>query len=296
MENATLVRFTHPRFVRELNRLKQLGLLSFLDNAVYVVIRSVRRMFYRWNRGIFGLKEALYWGRYVDKWHRYSAVLTKIDQITGNEKSAISILEVGCGSEGLAEFNPYLNNDSYTVDSLDVVLPDNALHRKYPEPFRKPMLGDACDMPFDDDSRDFVISIDSLEHVPQGNRSSYLRELIRVAKRGVLLTCPMRSTGGDYVGDEYDARYQEWYTERFGNPNLTISEHLEFGEPSIDELNEFMVHPETVGVLNAETWLKCMTLSGIPLLGHLTGFWFLISGARKAGDPPYYGGMLYLKK
>lgn len=282
--------------VRELNRLNQRGLLSFLDSAAYVFIRRLRRMFYRWSRGTFGLKEALYWGRYVDKWHRYDAVLTKIDQVTKDKGSAISILEVGCGSEGLAEFYPCLNNDSYTVDSLDVVLPENALSRKYPEPFNRPMLGDGCHIPFDDESRDFVISIDSLEHVPASNRFSYLRELLRVARRGVLLTCPMQSSGGKYVGDEYDAKYQEWYTERFGNPNLTISEHLKFGDPSVDQLNEFFVNPETEGVLNAETWLKCMTLSSIRLLGHFTGFWFLISGARNAANPPFYGGMLFLKK
>lgn len=137
-----------PSFlVREWSRLSQQGLLSFLDSAAYVFIRRLRRMFYRWSGGAFGLKEAFYWGRYVDKWHRYDAVLTKIDQVTRDERLAISILEVGCGSEGLAEFYPCLNNDSYTVDSLDVALPDSALQRKYPGPFNPPLLGDGCHIP-----------------------------------------------------------------------------------------------------------------------------------------------------
>lgn len=295
MDIATTPGFAPSRLLLAWNVLKEQGLLRFLDSLVYVLIRNLRRRFYRWNAGPFGLKEAFYWGS-VDKWHRYNAVLTRIDQLTRNETSTISILEVGCGSEGLVEFYPRLNGDLYVVDSLDPVLSDSLLRRKYPKPFNPPTRGDARDIPLDDNSRDFVISIDSLEHVPDGQRGDYLRELLRVAKRGVLFTCPMQSAEGNFLGRTYDAKLQDWHVDRFGKPNPTITEHLEFGEPSVSKLHEVMPGVKIDGVMNAEAWLKCMTLSNVPLLGHLTGIWFLISGRNNAAEPPYYGGMAYLEK
>jgi ubiquinone/menaquinone biosynthesis C-methylase UbiE len=281
---------------RSLDHLKEHGLFGFLDSLAYVVIRKLRRSFYRWHRSEFELAEALYWGRYVDKWHRYNAVLTKIDEVTRSENQVISMLEVGCGSEGLAEFYPRLNHDSYTVDSLDVVLPHTSFRRDYPRPFNTPIVADACCLPFDDASKDFVISVDSLEHVPAKDRPIYISELVRVARRGVLLTCPMQSDGGDYAGGVCDVEYQRWYTKRFGRANETIGEHIEFGAPSVNQLIELFPGGEIHGVMNAQTWFKCMTFSGIPLLGQLTGLWFLIAGAANARRPPYYGGLLYLEK
>ena len=106
----------------------------------------------------------------------------------------------------------------------------------------------------------------------------------------------MQSTEGNFRGGTYDAKLQEWHIERFGKPNPTITEHLELGAPSVSKLHELMPGVKIDGVMNAEAWLKCMTLSGIPLLGHLTGVWFLLFGSKNAGEAPYYGGMAHVEK
>jgi len=279
------------------NLFKKYGFFGFFDSVLYVFVRTLRRRFYRWKRSHFGLKEALFWGKQVDKWYRYNAVLQKLSHIASNGTLVKSILEVGCGKEGLVEFYPYINNEnSYKVTSIDITVTNDMIQRGYPASFTVPIKADACCIPFSDNEMDFVISIDSLEHVPEFKRNAYIIELIRVARKGVFITCPMQSNDGNFVGGNYDIKYQKWYTKYFSNPNSTISEHIELGVPYVEEVQKILTTAEIQGGLNAEVWFKCMTFSNRSILGLLTGFWFLLFGKIKAGNPPYYGGMLYIQK
>lgn len=51
--------------------------------------------------------------------------------------------------------------------------------------------GDGTALTFDDQHFDLVISCDTLEHIPADLRERFLSELLRVARHGVLLICPM---------------------------------------------------------------------------------------------------------
>lgn len=283
-------------FINSLDLLKKNGFFGFFDIILYFSIRTLRRIFYRWNGSHFGFKEAFYWSKQIDKWYRYNAVLKKIIELIENNKTIYSILEVGCGREGLAEFYPYLKGRAYHLYSLDVALPQKILRRKYHQSFNSFILGDGCKIPFKDNKIDFVISIDTLEHIPKSKRSTVIQEMIRVAKYGVFITCPLQSIDNKFVGEDYDIKYQQWYTKYFKAPNPTVTEHLQFGIPSVEDLFEILPILKIEGILNAEGWFKCMTLSGRPFIGLLTGFWFLLFLKSKAHRPPYYGGLIYFDK
>lgn len=60
-------------------------------------------------------------------------------------------------------------------------------HISVPSSFQA-ILGDACSLPFADESVDFVFSDNVVEHVRDGGR--FVSELNRVARRGFLLTTP----------------------------------------------------------------------------------------------------------
>ena len=96
------------------------------------------------------------------------------------QKESHSILEVGSGSHG--NLGKFLPNDHITY--LDSYLSHEALSK---ENF---VLGDATCLEYEDQSFDFVIALDVLEHIPQEERRAFLSCITRVAKLGVIMTYP----------------------------------------------------------------------------------------------------------
>jgi hypothetical protein len=89
-----------------------------------------------------------------------------------------SILEVGSGSVGITR---YLNQE---VTGVDISFSGPASSHL------KQTLASATNLPFDNESFDFVISLDVLEHVPLENRPKIIDEMIRVAKHSVIVGVP----------------------------------------------------------------------------------------------------------
>ncbi len=81
------------------------------------------------------------------------------------------ILDVGCGTEGLAGFEP--NADITGLDSIE--RPDY--------PGRRFVRGDARALPFEPDSFDIAYSNSLVEHLDPADRSRFAAEIRRVAGR-----------------------------------------------------------------------------------------------------------------
>jgi hypothetical protein len=87
-------------------------------------------------------------------------------------------------------------------------------------------------LPFEADSFDAVTSIGVIEHMESAQRARHVAELLRVARRRVVVCCPAGSDG--HV--EAEAEFAEWYAGVSGARERWLDEHAEYGLPSPDEL------------------------------------------------------------
>jgi hypothetical protein len=82
-------------------------------------------------------------------------------------------------------------------------------------------------LPFADDAFDVVLSTDVLEHVPAGDRAAHLRELVRVARKRVVLCWPLGSPEKDHAERVRQARLQD----ELGLTLPFLEEHILLGLP-----------------------------------------------------------------
>jgi hypothetical protein len=87
--------------------------------------------------------------------------------------------------------------------------------------------GDGRGLAFGANSFDFVISCDTLEHVPASDRTAFWNELLRVATYGVILIAPVRSSHAE-AAEALVASYIKLET---GEIQPQLAEHQAFGLP-----------------------------------------------------------------
>ena len=103
----------------------------------------------------------------------------------------------------------------------------------FPAPVAREMFAVRTDpgrFPWADGAFDTVVCLDVLEHVPAQERSSLVAECARVAARRVLLACP---TDTAVNADEF---FVQLYRSRGEEPPAWLNEHMEFGLPTVAEL------------------------------------------------------------
>lgn len=127
------------------------------------------------------------------------------------------VLEVGGGDYGLSPYWPGA-----------FVLTDLRLFRK-PEG-RLKVEASTLKLPFADESFDWVISIDMLEHIPPVSRGSAIRELCRVARHRVVLGFP----AGDAAA-RLDRALHERFARSRAAPAVFLAEHVENTLPNPEE-------------------------------------------------------------
>jgi len=97
------------------------------------------------------------------------------------------------------------------------------------------MQVDGVKLPIDDKSFDAVVSIDTLEHIPQAQRNTAISEYFRIAKKEIILTGP--------IDNEYqrtsERRMNENYKKLFGTDHHYLIEHLNYGDPTIQDLEKW---------------------------------------------------------
>jgi len=134
-----------------------------------------------------------------------------------------TILDVGSGSLGIT---PYLKRN---VTGVDVTF--------YP-PYSKLLTrikGTATKLPFKNQSFDYVLCVDTLEHVPPKFRSQVIRELLRVAKVKVYLVNPCDEPAR--IEDNFINNYLITY-KAIKDPYL--SEHIRYGQPKSYEITSII--------------------------------------------------------
>ena len=82
---------------------------------------------------------------------------------------------------------------------------------------------------------DWVVAVDTLEHVEPGEREAFLGTLLSLARRGVILTGPYAE---DAAAVEVDARVNEIYAHKTGEDYPWLEEHIGFGLPTLASVRE----------------------------------------------------------
>ena len=138
------------------------------------------------------------------------------------DQSRFSVLDVGgwirhiLGGEGLPILSFLPDDDVLVVDQVESSLPH----------YRR---GDGAQLDFFDDTFDFVTSADTLEHIPAQRRDDFLRELMRVARFGIVLVAPF----GHPAVDAAEELLLGYIQARLGYVQQQLAEHREYGLPDL---------------------------------------------------------------
>lgn len=131
-----------------------------------------------------------------------------------------TVLDVGGQLNALAEFSKgakiTVANLEGSQENSDVVIKGDKL-------------------PFTKNKFDSVCSIDVLEHIPKPKRKSFIYELMRVAKKSVILSFPI----GTKEHIAYEKTMHKWLKNR-GVDVFYLEEHIKYGLPQKEELEKYL--------------------------------------------------------
>jgi len=157
-----------------------------------------------------------------DQYGRY-AIICNIIEENRKQGQYFKILDVGGKGNLLKKFLP-----EDKVFYLDIVVDPKD---------ENGIQGDSCEMSFEAESYDWVVSADVFEHIDPKKREDFLNENIRVAKIGVVLAAPF------YSEEVYKAEInvnENYKVLSGGQDHIWLREHIENGLPKEDELEDFL--------------------------------------------------------
>lgn len=147
---------------------------------------------------------------------RYSRILASHPELFDG---SLSVLEVGSGDRGVAQ---------YVKRKVTGLEP-----RFGPEldPWLDPVTGSIFEIPFPEGHFDLVLCVDVFEHLPAGERPRALGELLRVARRKTIVSCPC-----DPIAAEGERHLAELFRGTpYGIPQW-LAEHFQHGLPSVGSM------------------------------------------------------------
>ncbi len=163
-----------------------------------------------------------------DHYQRY-AITQKIATIlrASNSNRPFTILDVGGHGSSLKH---YLPND--TVVLADIEPPPTTTHPGVSLHYDDYLLASGAALPFMDNSVDILTAHDTLEHVPERERSAFLREAIRVARKFVILNGPVYRPETAAA----EQRLALLMERTIGEVHPYLAEHMEYGLPSDEDI------------------------------------------------------------
>jgi hypothetical protein len=136
-------------------------------------------------------------------------------QKTSLDSGRASLLDVGGSLGEMKKFLPDLK-----VVTADVVAGADVLY-------------DGYKLPFKEREYDYVVSIDTLEHIPAGRRLNLLTQMDKIAIKKVIVITPFASA-------EHE-KYENELVKKFAKANLSIpsylAEHRKYGLLTLNQLD-----------------------------------------------------------
>jgi hypothetical protein len=149
-----------------------------------------------------------------------------------------TVLEVGSSNTGIT---PYVNT---IIVGTDTTFPSHIASRLLPVVARGLL-------PFRDRSFDVVLSLDTLEHVPRDFRQLFINEMVRIARRYVVVGFP---EGDD--AERHDSAMEKYYVNQHGLAHGFFVEHREYGIPRREDTARYF--DETKRSLAREFEINCI--------------------------------------
>lgn len=164
---------------------------------------------------------------FFDEYQRYQIVADTVNFYRRSSTSTkYHILEIG--SNKLKHLNNFLPDDEVLYSDVEL---DQEMQQ---DPQFMEIDGTA--IPFENNSFDFVVAIDVLEHIPREKRSKLLEEAFRVAKYAAIVTFPYNSS--ENISAE--ARINAYYKALKGEDYIWIKEHQKYGLPELQEIEQVL--------------------------------------------------------
>ncbi|MDO8615950.1 MAG: methyltransferase domain-containing protein [Dehalococcoidia bacterium] len=160
-----------------------------------------------------------------DHFERHALTRAVVDLVREHSgRPALRVLDVGGAAASLARFLP--EDDVLAID------PEDSAGQGY-------MRGVGTQLPFRDGAFDVVTCHDTLEHVPADCREAFIREMVRVASRFVIVNGPFL----DPRVEAAEALVMQVARDTLGDSSATVrflNEHLYHGLPPLEETRRQM--------------------------------------------------------
>lgn len=166
------------------------------------------------------------------------------------EGRPVTILDVGGASPYLYQAlqNVKLN---FTLTVLDILDRPSDISEDV-----KYIKGDAASRSkLMSDSFDFVVTTDTLEHIPEKNKPNFIKTCLKLAKGAVIISGPFDTTGFDSA----ERLTNELNIKLFGVGQKWLEEHFKFGKPKLSEVVKDIENLEyeydVLGINNLYSWV-----------------------------------------
>lgn len=160
-----------------------------------------------------------------DQYQRYQTIANVISFYRQkNSNEIFSVLEIGSNEH--KDLRLFLPNDKIVF--TDMVLTDTM---RQDSEFQQ---ADGTNLPYADNSFDFVVAADVLEHIPEDRRKLFFSELNRVAEKCVVVCFPYAN---QEIADA-ESRINTYYKTLFGEDYRWLLEHRQNGLPDLEKLEQ----------------------------------------------------------
>jgi GT2 family glycosyltransferase len=188
-----------------------------------------------------------------DQFQRYEICRRLIKNYSDNHVGSLKILDVGgfhIGKDGkpwLPAVNFLSSHDVLVIDTIESAVDSY-------------MKSDGRKLPFDDNSFDFVLTNDVLEHVNPNDREGFLNEILRVSKKYLIVNNPYY-TSKNVMAEKI---FNEYMIHALNSQHEMLSEHLMYGLPRIDFMeNVFRKSQKSYAYYKSgdiDNWMQFMIL------------------------------------